>query len=85
MSFDFLTDASPGVLQTITVPTNTVPSRLSHAVPLPFLGRWYLGVFNTDNHQVNYTIMATEAGQPTIITLTNGVPFHFHSRRPGWL
>jgi hypothetical protein len=44
--------------------------------PLPLTpGRWYLGVFNNDVNPVTYTIMATENGPPTIIQLTNDVPF----------
>jgi len=37
-------------------------------------GRWYLGVFNSDVTNVNYTILATEYGPPLIIPLVNGVP-----------
>ncbi|MDB6067815.1 MAG: Peptidase and in kexin sedolisin [Pedosphaera sp.] len=53
---------------------------VSNSVPVPLSpGRWYLGVFNNDVAAVTYTILATEVGPPTIITLTNGVPFSFSS------
>jgi hypothetical protein len=40
-------------------------------------GRWYLGVFNADTVNVNYTIVVTDSTNalPTIITLFNMIPY----------
>ncbi len=40
-------------------------------------GRWYLGVYNTDLVPADYTILAIEYTNvfPTIVTLTNGIPY----------
>jgi subtilisin-like proprotein convertase family protein len=40
-------------------------------------GRWYLGVFNADTKNVNYTIVVTDSTNalPTIITLFNMIPY----------
>ena len=71
-NFDYLSSVPGASPQTILVLTNSTP------VPLT-PGRWYLGVFNNDVIPVTYTIVATEAGPPTFIDLTNGVPFNFTS------
>jgi len=54
----------------IVVFTNSAP------VPLA-AGRWYLGVYNNDVTNVNYTIVAREFTNlpPAIITLTNGIAY----------
>jgi hypothetical protein len=70
VNFDYVSAAPGSSDEAIVVITNSVP------VPLT-PGRWYLGVFNRDVNPVTYTIRATETGPPTIITLTNGVPFDF--------
>jgi subtilisin-like proprotein convertase family protein len=68
LSFDYIS-SNPGTNnEAILVTTNSTP------VPLT-AGRWYLGVFNNDTNTVNYVIRATEIGPPTIIPLTNGIPF----------
>jgi hypothetical protein len=49
-----------------------------NSAPVPLSpGWWYLGVFNQDVTNVTYTIVAVEltSALPTIITLTNGVPY----------
>jgi subtilisin-like proprotein convertase family protein len=53
---------------TILVASNSQPVALAP-------GRWYLGVFNHDTAAVSYTIEALELGAPTIIALTNDVPY----------
>jgi subtilisin-like proprotein convertase family protein len=58
--------------EAIVVTTNSSPIVLT-------AGRWYLGVFNNDSTNVSYSVRATETAYPTIITLTNGVPFDFNS------
>jgi subtilisin-like proprotein convertase family protein len=58
--------------ENIVVATNSSP------VPLT-TGTWYLGVFNRDGADVNYTIEASEVGAPTIIPLTNDVAVNFNS------
>ncbi|HXI69856.1 MAG TPA: S8 family serine peptidase [Verrucomicrobiae bacterium] len=54
---------------------------LTNSVPVPLsAGKWYLGVFKRDTGPVHYTVLAKEldvAQPPTIIPLTNGVPFNF--------
>ena len=55
---------------------------LTNSSPVPLsAGRWYLGVFPRDPRPIQYTILAKEldlgASMPTIIPLTNGVPFNF--------
>lgn len=61
---------------------------LTNSTPVPLTrGTWYLGVFNRDVTNVNYTVLAQEldlgAPSPTftnelnIVPLTNGVPFDF--------
>jgi subtilisin-like proprotein convertase family protein len=55
---------------------------LTNSSPVPLsAGRWYLGVFPRDPRPIKYTILAKEldlgASMPTIIDLTNGVPFNF--------
>src|SRR5581483_2396305 len=58
---------------------------ITNSTPVPLTpGRWYLGVFNNDVNTVNYAIRATEIGPPTIIPLTNGVPFNY-TAAPGIL
>jgi hypothetical protein len=54
----------------ITVFTNSRPVFLTP-------GRWYVGVFNVDITNVDYTIVATEVGNgpPNIIDLTNNIPY----------
>jgi hypothetical protein len=70
ISHDYIS-ANPGSNnEAIVVSTNSAPVRLTP-------GRWYLGVFNQDVTNVNYTIIATEIGPPTIIVLTNGIPFNY--------
>ena len=50
-----------------------------NSVPAPLLppGRWDVGVFNADVTNVDYTIVAIEFTNalPTVITLTNGIPY----------
>jgi len=49
-----------------------------NSTPVPLSpGRWYLGVFNADVTNVDYTIVAIEFTNalPTIITLTNAIPY----------
>ena len=58
--------------ENIVVFTNSTPVALSP-------GRWYLGVFNRDVTNVTYTIEATEVVSPTVIPLTNAIPFDFSS------
>lgn len=58
---------------------------LTNSAPVPLsAGPWYLGVFNRDAAPVRYTVLAKELDtpSPTIIELTNGVPFNF-SAGPG--
>ena len=56
---------------------------LTNSSPVPLSpGLWYLGVFRRDTGPVNYTVLAKANwtftnGLPTIIVLTNGVPFNF--------
>ncbi|HEX7577813.1 MAG TPA: DUF642 domain-containing protein, partial [Verrucomicrobiae bacterium] len=54
---------------------------LTNSTPVPLSpGRWYLGVFKRDAGPVAYTVLAKEldkAVPPTIIDLTNRVPFNF--------
>ncbi|HEX7617827.1 MAG TPA: hypothetical protein VF480_03810, partial [Verrucomicrobiae bacterium] len=54
---------------------------LMNSAPVPLSpGRWYLGVFKRDAGPVAYTVLAKEldkAVPPTIIDLTNRVPFNF--------
>jgi hypothetical protein len=72
LNFDYVS-ARPGTNnEAIVVITNSTP------VPLT-PGRWYLGVFNNDVAPVTYIIRATESGPPTIIPLTNAIPFNFHA------
>ena len=69
----------------LNVGSNSVHDKLCPRIPVPVplsAGRWYIGVFNDDVNTINYTIVATEAGPPTIISLTNGVPFNFKIRSP---
>jgi subtilisin family serine protease/subtilisin-like proprotein convertase family protein len=50
----------------------------TNGTPVPLRpGTWYLGVLNASAGVVNYTIRATELTNafPTIITLTNGIPY----------
>ena len=55
---------------------------LTNSLPVPLApGRWYLGVYNNDFQPVTYTIRATEAGTPNIISLADGVPVNFSSAR----
>jgi subtilisin-like proprotein convertase family protein len=84
VNFDFQTSGT-SFPQNIFIPTNAYPEAFPTPMPLPFLptNRWYLGVFNNDTSNVSYTIMATEVGQPNIISLSNGVPFTFRSAPPG--
>ena len=66
-------------------PTETILV-LSNSAPVPLSpGRWYLGVFNLDTTQPQqqYTILASELTAPTIIWLTNGVPFTMTNYPPG--
>jgi hypothetical protein len=70
--FDYKS-ANPGTNnEAIIVATNSTPFPLT-------AGRWYLGVFNHAPTPVTNAIRATEFGPPTIIDLTNGVPFTFNS------
>jgi len=67
--YDYIS-AFPGATpEQITVDTNSVP------VPaLP--GIWYIGVVNYETNAVPYTILVKEDDNPpTIITLTNRVPY----------
>jgi hypothetical protein len=68
-SFDYASFNPAANDEEILVFTNSSP------VPLA-PGRWYLGVFNADLTNINYTILVTEYTNPfpTITTLTNGVP-----------
>jgi subtilisin-like proprotein convertase family protein len=53
--------------------TNSQPAALS-------AGLWYLGVIPRDSRPIGYSILAKElavTNAPTIIDLTNGVPFNF--------
>ena len=53
---------------------------LTNSSPVPLsAGRWYLGVFRRDAGPVKYTVVAKELDtpKPTVIDLTNGVPFDF--------
>ena len=54
---------------------------LTNSSPVPLSpGLWYLGVFKRDAGPVNYTVLAKEldtTSPPTVIPLTNGVPFNF--------
>ncbi|MDB6109487.1 MAG: Peptidase and in kexin sedolisin [Pedosphaera sp.] len=70
VNFDYVSAALGNNNEAIVVITNSLP------VPLT-AGRWYLGVFNRTVNPVTYAIRATETGPPTIITLTNGVPFNY--------
>jgi hypothetical protein len=66
-------------------PTETILV-LSNSTPVPVSpGRWYLGVFNLDTTQPQqqYTILASELTAPTIIWLTNGVPYTATNYPPG--
>ena len=50
--------------------------------PVPLsAGTWYLGVIKRDSGAVNYTVLAKEldTNAPTIIDLTNAVPFSFNA------
>ena len=69
-NFDYAMNGSSN--QTVTLLTNSTPVALA-------AGRWYAGVFNSDTVNVNYTIVARQAGPPTIISLTNDVPLQFNS------
>ena len=69
-SFDY-GSFNPGLNnEDIVVFTNSAP------VPLA-AGRWYLGVFNNDVANVNYSIVAREFTNlpPSIITLNNGIAY----------
>jgi subtilisin-like proprotein convertase family protein len=69
-SFDY-GSFNPGTNdEDILVFTNSAPVALAP-------GRWFLGVFNADLTNVNYTILATEYTNafPNIITLASGVPY----------
>jgi hypothetical protein len=70
ISHDYISANSGANNEAIVVSSNSAPVRLTP-------GRWYLGVFNQDVTTVNYTIIATEIGPPTIIVLTNGIPFDY--------
>jgi subtilisin-like proprotein convertase family protein len=53
---------------------------LTNSSPVPLsAGQWYLGVFRRDAGPVRYTVLAKELDtpQPTVIDLTNNVPFTF--------
>jgi subtilisin-like proprotein convertase family protein len=53
---------------------------LTNSSPVPLSpGIWYLGVFKGNSTTVNYSVLAKEldTNQPTIIPLTNNVPFNF--------
>ena len=53
---------------------------LTNSAPVPLsAGPWYLGVFKRDAGPVRYTVLAKEldTSSPTIIDLTNNVPFNF--------
>jgi len=53
---------------------------LTNSFPVPLTaGTWYLGVIKRDSGAVNYTVLAKELDTPTptIIDLTNVVPFTF--------
>lgn len=60
--------------QSIYVLTNSLPV---HLAP----GTWYLGVFRNQPGPVRYTVLAKEldmtATEPSVIPLTNNVPFNF--------
>ena len=58
--------------QTIVITTNSAPVPLSG-------GRWYIGVFNNDVVNVNYTIEAYTPGSLHLVPLTDGVVRHFRS------
>jgi subtilisin-like proprotein convertase family protein len=55
---------------------------LTNSEPVPLsAGRWYLGVFKRDSGNIKYSVLAKELdltnGAPTVISLTNGVPFNW--------
>jgi len=73
-SFNYAS-ANPGTNDDIiTISSNSSPVALSP-------GWWYLGVYNHDVNPVNYTIEAAEL-TPTIILLTNDVPYTMTNESP---
>jgi subtilisin-like proprotein convertase family protein len=57
---------------------NEVILVVTNGEPVPLKpGRWYLGVFNADVTNVNYTIVVTDItnGGPGVVTLTNKAPY----------
>ena len=69
-SYDYGSFNSAALEDEIVVFTNSRPVALSP-------GRWYLSVFNQAAVPVTYTIVATEftSALPSIIDLTNGIPY----------
>ncbi|MBE0540346.1 MAG: S8 family serine peptidase [Verrucomicrobia bacterium] len=69
-SFDYSSFNAGTNVEEIIVFTDSTPVALRP-------GRWYLGVFNTDLVPADYTILAIEYTNvfPTIVTLTNGIPY----------
>jgi subtilisin-like proprotein convertase family protein len=62
--------------QTIIILTNSLPVPATN-------GTWYVGVFNNDFTNVNYTIEAIAIGTNNIIDLTNGIPYTSGVSSPG--
>ena len=73
-----LTNAAYGSFNPTNANENIYVLTNSSPVPLS-AGRWYLGVFRRDAGPVKYTVVAKELDtpKPTVIELTNGVPFDF--------
>ncbi|MSU58758.1 MAG: hypothetical protein EXS35_11410 [Pedosphaera sp.] len=78
-SYDYLGANPSSQNENVIVATNSPYTVNSSPVPLT-PGRWYLGAFNRTAVPAGYAIRATElTAAPTIIDLTNGVPFDFNS------
>lgn len=75
--FDYASLNPGAVDEQILVFTNSAPVALSP-------GRWYLGVFNSDVVSVTCTIVAAEitGAIPSILTLTNGIPYYATNAGP---
>jgi len=73
-----LTNTDYGSFNATNADENIYVFTNSSPVPLS-AGTWYLGVFRRDAGPVNYTVLAKEldTATPTVIPLTNGVPFNF--------
>jgi subtilisin-like proprotein convertase family protein len=74
----FPTPASADYRSSLAGTNDEIILVVTNGEPVPLKpGRWYLGVFNADVTNVNYTIVVTDLtnGGPGVVTLTNKSPY----------